>query len=1013
MPDSWVVEVVSLFSGVAGVLSFVVSLIVDVVSQHDRSPRSRKITGWLATALGLATAGMLAAAVIDSEMDIWWSTNAWPTVGVCASLVLTVAGAWRALTLAGDRPDAPVRRILNALTERADGQARPPEYQPLPAVEKNPRRKLLRTRTLVTWSLKLRGGLVAVESPAGTGKSVEFQEVTRLLAERARRSRRVKLMPVYIDVCEILSAGLPLSTDGLREHIKTTVRARDEYLVEELDLHLRGAREHVGWVFFLDSFDQVDRAAQDDALRALADLVRPKNFRAIIAAQSPVESSRVRRRLELDFSSFRWRRAFLNSFDLTPEVRDWLLRWADRVGDLGRDQIGPYLFRLLAEHFEQVSAVPTGDTFYDVVDSVIEWRSARKERPSDAIFFAEELAYARLARLPRPTDEDLICSLVDAGLLVARNGHPVDFPDASLLTHFAIRRLLRVPDEPAAKVLLIEDAWRLPVLGLLERCPPPQHTELLVAATTLLEQEGNRYKGVVRDIEPHLLGPAGLRPEARSATFDWPPVARRLLLKLAEGLRTRRDVLPPALSYIAGRFVVSAFVPYVLPHERADAVRTLSLCSQGVAKWALEGSLKTPHLPHPRKVAAEQLTWLPDMFDRLGIVPRIIALATALSDPRLLARILRDGAYPDGAEPRTFSDAAVGIVRVLQVFAAYVAVTAPILFTIEAIGQSDPSEARLCWALVAVCFLLSTLTQGHVLHPAVAITSGSALALGALLGAVAGVLNIGPALFLMLTGNADDGFADAFSALIALWPVAMSHRIIDDRKRPTLPEWILPHLKLLLSVPTRIPRQVYRESVTRNVRTLISGAVVAGGLIGLANADLPRIEGVAQEDLRHRLFVGMVVGLIAVNLIWGYLRGLVRYQKTRTTLATGPDSGTFLRLLSDRRNQKETERFFKAAESVKPGSLGPAYNALRDLFLALTHVNRCVQPDSKKAIKKAIWYTGEPEFVTPRFKEWIIEYDERYPGRLIWLAKRVRGRLSKAAELNKPSLTEAGSDLHE
>ncbi|MFG2245762.1 hypothetical protein [Spirillospora sp. NPDC048823] len=1004
-------ELISVLSGLAGILSFALSVIVDVVSRRDRSPHFRKISGWLLSLLGLITAGTFAVELVVAGLAVRWTTHALPVAGFCGGVVLAVAGTWRALTLPADRKSAPVRQIVEALADGVNGPARPPVYKPLPTLEQHSRRKPLRSRTLITWARKARMGLVTVESPAGGGKSVEFRETTRILAERATRGRRVKVIPVYIDLARVFGSDPAPSVNALHEYIREIVRNRGEHLLDELDLHLQGAREHVQWVIFVDSFHSIDPAVRERAWQAIADLARPSSFRALVAIRTSSELPGVRRRLEFAYTSPSWRRAVLRSFSLTPELRARLQRWTE-VTDLQHGRlIVPSLFWMLAEHFEQaeVSALEV-HSFHDVLDAIIERRLSRQNRPEEARLLAEELAYGRFAgRTWRADEPELIGSLMSAGLLVVRDDQPLGFSDASLLTHFAARRILRVPGETATDTLLANEAWRVPAIGVLKRCTEPQLTELLTAATALLDREAAGCTNLVNDIQPHLLGPAGLQPDTQSATFDWPPTARHILLTLAEGLRFRTDVaIPSALTALADRFVVSAFLPYVMPYGRADAVRVLSLCSTDVAKWAFEGCLTLDHGMNPRKVAAEQLTSLPGVFDQLGIGARIIAVAATVSDAGIYRRVLRQGAFPGSGALRSLSDVSMGVIRVLQAVSIYVVVIYSALFIIDVVQWSKTSETRILLIIASLLFLRFTLTGGRAIHPFVGIGATAVLAVFALLGALSGVLLIGPALFLICTGNADDGLSSAVSAYLTTWPLAMAYRIIDDARRLKIIDFAAPHLglvrpHLIHSIRTAIPQRYTREQVAQNMRDVVVMAVAVGGVIGLlvgiSEADLPRVEGVAEEDLRESILGGAVIGLLGMGLLWGYARNKIDILRARSKIAGGVGDEELLTLLMNQRNDKVTDDVFKVMASLPPGTMGAAHTALRDLYLALTHVDRFVQADSKKPIQKAIWSAEEPRFYYPSFREWIIEYDERHPGRLIKLAGKGRERLGKAADL--------------
>jgi hypothetical protein len=170
-------------------------------------------------------------------------------------------------------------------------------------------------------------------------------------------------------------------------------------------------------------------------------------------------------------------------------------------------------------------------------------------------------------------------------------------------------------------------------------------------------------------------------------------------------------------------------------------------------------------------------------------------------------------------------------------------------------------------------------------------------------------------------------------------------------------------------------------------------------LVGISEADLPRVGGVAEEDLREKILGGTVVGLLGMSLIWGYARNKVDSLRVGSKIAGGIGDEELLALLMNQRNEKVTDDVFKVMSSLPPVTMVAARTALRDLYLALTHVERVVQPDSKKPIQKAIWSAEEPSFHLPGFREWIIEYDERHPGRLIKLAGKSRERLGKAADL--------------
>ncbi|WP_171075149.1 NACHT domain-containing protein [Nonomuraea basaltis] len=548
------------------------------------------------------------------------------------------------------------------------------------------------------------------------------------------------------------------------------------------------------------------------------------------------------------------------------------------------------------------------------------------ERIPDGHALVERVILAKLGAQPdlaglRRYAEDLAVILL-AGEQPGRDSVQL----AALVGAGVVRRRLSGRVEFAHPVL--RDHWagcwlvRAGALWEPERLvrDPAWHGALVVCLRQSTQEMRERVIGAIA---------AAMRQTSDEATVRLTQ-ARRLLTMVADGAPDRLADWKRR----AGGIVVHELLTGS-PEARIAALGLLAFVPAPVAGRVVHQMLRTQTSPRSEEaaaravVSAEHVIELPEVFRQLGMKDRLLVLMAAWS-PRLLWRF-------KGTTPRS-RDGLVGAAgRMLIVLR--IALSGLLIVVTEFLREIliyDQSGSRwLMLPLIGCVMFLPVLvvTISVWRRPSEATISGT----GVILIAMVAVFSYGPVAFF----GALFAVAMIFSfvpvrmlggvalALVATWPCAMTYFVLRGREVRAW-HWGLPHVPAFADL--------FRPLLRRDL---------------LADAAARLREAVRRSSparVRARLEAGQMT------------------------------SGALVTWLRRARGPQELADLICVLHGLYPEALRPVESVLRDLEAALEQVRVMVAPKWRKRVPPLVW--AEVEFATPRFRRWLMAWDEAHPAGL-------------------------------
>jgi hypothetical protein len=436
------------------------------------------------------------------------------------------------------------------------------------------------------------------------------------------------------------------------------------------------------------------------------------------------------------------------------------------------------------------------------------------------------------------------------------------------------------------------------------------------------------------------LAVTSLRALPHHPIFAFPAYSVRALEVLAAAGRSGL-ALPAHARSLVDRFVATAVVAGT-PYERQQAVAVLAAASDEVAAWTAELALATGQ-SWVQRAATAQAAQLSEVFVRLSVRARVNALWQVLRPPEDEPRpvsLTRPPRTGPGLAPM------LGRLRVVACIGTAVSVVllAPNLVDTVVTNPDGRGGAIFGLGLIFVVLAFSLgvgrLAEGHWQKTIIGGLLATALLGGLYL--LFSALLIVSAVISLLSGEFLSAAGDLLVAYALSWFAAAGAAMVLVVE-PTWAQWVLPHVV--------VARDLW-ESEVRD----------GGGIWSIGRRD-PNSRRTPIQELRARLDDGTLSG--ADVLEW----------------------------FSACDKEEECLRLLRRLRQAPPEALRRAGPALTDLTRAVEHVSRFV-PETETTIPPAVWEVG-PDYSTPAFVGWLVEFDRLHPGRLSWLASSRRDELGK------------------
>jgi hypothetical protein len=228
-----------------------------------------------------------------------------------------------------------------------------------------------RVKALARALIDCKERFVLVEGDPGSGKSVLLREIVTRVSQRVLTSRRLGApIALYFNLKKLdRQAGLDIDASLIREFMLQQMRAGRKEIPKYLDEHFGHGIRTGGWLFLLDSFDEIPDilSSQDTSniidryAQAIADFASDMNGCRIVLAtrhfRRPRDNSRSKFRL-LPLSD-KQRAQLIKSAILSPEATGRLYSSLASAGSgLRYISENPMYFNMLIEYAGEESDAP-------------------------------------------------------------------------------------------------------------------------------------------------------------------------------------------------------------------------------------------------------------------------------------------------------------------------------------------------------------------------------------------------------------------------------------------------------------------------------------------------------------------------------------------------------------------------------------------------------------------------------------------------------------------------------
>jgi hypothetical protein len=896
------------------------------------------------------------------------------TVGVIgASLV--VVGVLRALRAPID-PGVQALRAIAGAVERYIGRLDQTDgfssahFVPL-SVTGNRRQKRLTPSAL--WR---QAQSTVIIGHSGAGKTVSLRRTALEACKDVQRRRHPKRIALYIDLAAFPDSGESISVDQMYSYIQQTVTSGDVSLAANLARYLRGPSDDREWLILFDSFGPFDDLTKPweptatdkarrylDAIQELLSTAGP-HVRAVIATRqwesleyfsgsaltiSPLSTRQIRRISK---------QAGLDSADRR--------RLVSRVAcDPALDPIArsPLLFGLLCDHLRNAATEIIPDTAFDVISAALDTRIHKllqDDSLEDVTQAAERIAHILVERRdsdrlrgddpPILSQEGIseadphlgsaINSLERAGIVRSVKRSVLTFAHSCFLDHFLSSWLLRTWERCDTRTVITDLRWREAAITALSRGSSELRHMLVTTASEVLAEETAKASGVISDVTAIVMLNNGEPLPTPTVFFLWPRMVFHVLQILTNGLGDRSEEYTSDIRTNTDRFVVSAFVAGMLLDQKR-AIEVLNAATPDVALWAIERSTASSSaLLH--NAAVRQLVSAPHLYAQLRRAASIRSIVKAAQDATVVNWAVW---HPQRLAPTssTLTGRLRDLIRAGQLTAFLL-----LIFSLDRLinqiahinewPKYGIPPNPFFWAGLIILSTLAISTWYPRRRGPETLGNAVSVIFSYVVGiaAIGGVIGLITAAVLLVTLRIPGAIIALFVAYITTWPAAMA-ALIAINAPPVSWEWWLPQLPL--------------------IRTGVG--------------------------VSPRYYVQVLLG-----------------QSTKVDTSMTPESTTgamVLQWLQEASTQRDTEQVLRRLSSAPPATNAPMVSVLEDLARALEHVARLVPTATISHIPPGIWEVG-PTYAEPGFTEWLRRFDQRYPGRLCWLAANHREEIAAALE---------------
>ncbi len=952
-----------------------VSIAVAVATYVRQWPTSyRRATGWTLAMFGALLVASSSCWIVVEHL--WTSTGrvvALGAVGI-AGLGFTVTGLVRVARAPVDSDVETLRAIASAVESQLDRLSEQDRFDDNYFIRLGTRRPSgwRGRRISVRRSLpRARSQLMGIVGESGAGKSVSLRHLAMEICRDVKRRRHPELMALYVDLADFPGSPDAVTVDQVYSYIKDTIAAGNTNLADHLARHVREPRDRPGWVILFDSFDVLLQSiAPDlryDAARRYLDAFRQflnstgPNFRGIIACREPrflepIGSSV----LTLDPLSWHQIAEFCRRIGLDPVMRQKLFKQLRNNVDLVQISRNPLLLRFLCDHLLQAPASEVPATLHEIVGygatALIEATRKSASTIDEITRAAEDIAcyliseaasnekhnHDAIVALLRTSSgvvnnpEAVVEDLIAAGIVRSDGAQALGFAHSCYQDYFATCWILRSWQNYELRLLATNPLWHVAAATALQIGETRLQEELIDSFAEVFIGEAENEPGVVSAIDQFTaIDPGDPLPPMPSVSFTWPKTSLRILNILAIGLEFDPERLPLEMRKNVDRMMVSAFAAGLL-HDQQQAVEVSFMSTPDVALGTVERALASDSMSL-RKVAVQPLIESTRLFARLKPKARAIAIMHAATDAVSIDRAF---AKPGGevAYGGTLIDLLRYLLTVTQLTAWVLALYSAKglisdLATIPKWSKSyqPPGVILWPWVLVAAILFLVCWT-GRRRGSDSAILTGAFLVMMAAIGSVIGVMKIIASITFIAVGSFHPALVDAIAAYALTWPISMIVRILLVPS-PVPRDWILPQVAVVRLV-------------------------------------------IAEASFEFR----------------DHTKGLNR-NVFRNKWKTGSPE-LILESLDGARTNSEAAQALRRMTASQAGLSAETVHVLRDLARALEWVNQIVPSRTTTTIPPGVWDLG-PKFSTPKFNEWLRQFDRHHSGRLSWLAANHRGDIAR------------------
>ena len=456
-----------------------------------------------------------------------------------------------------------------------------------------PRRRLRRKGSLLNELRSSDEPLILVEGEAGSGKSVALKAVATQMNQAVTEDGGV--VALYVNLKTLVRGTQPINDALIEAHVRRTVEGENEKIKSLIGAEFDRRRAEKGWLFLLDSFDEIPDVLAATEVDSLIDTYSRAIEEFALSAQGcrVVVASRLFNAPDLDkWATFRVapltedrRRLFIAGFGLPEPRQEALLRGLGKASlEMDNRSRNPLFLTLLCEHTNDDFRFPK--TPHEVIDQAILRRLERvtntldERHPSFTVDQLSEvgarIAYAmtaaRIGLEPRidelervlgenniEVDERLNAALAALGTAeLARNSRGTfSFLHRRFQEYFTTLHVLK-EGVPADVNLLTDGQWRetAVTLGQLGK---GDVTKLVADAHVMLAAAVASLPPLDAGDSLELIKSANQLPAVLGQSFDWPTRSLHVLGVLQSGFGDGPERLPAETRELVGRLLATAW----------------------------------------------------------------------------------------------------------------------------------------------------------------------------------------------------------------------------------------------------------------------------------------------------------------------------------------------------------------------------------------------------------------------------------------------------------------------